>query len=177
MIVVVLAGDGEVNCNIALTAWKGTGTPATSYPMREVRPGVYESSDTGRTTSVDVAGLNSVLVGDFQVSMTNGSGELVYVGYVHFDGGARGQADDNPVSLAPPVVTTPPTSTGDIDSRIAEIDVILASGATSVSVDGTTTGYNLEQLRKERLELLKRKESGTTTGQRRRPYFTRPKLG
>jgi hypothetical protein len=66
---------------------------------------------------------------------------------------------------------------GDIDSRIAEIDAILASGASSVTVDGTTSSYDLEHLRKERLELLRRKESGTTTGQRRRPYFTRPLLG
>lgn len=165
MIVVILAGDGEVGCTITLTAWKSTGTPASSYAMTEVASGVYESADiTG-------------LVGEFRVSMSNGDDELVYNGYVNFNGGARGQADDEPVSLAPPVITTPPTSTGEIDSRIAEIDVILASGASSVAVDGTTSSYDLEHLRKERLQLLRRKESGTTTGQRRRPYFTRPFLG
>lgn len=165
MIVVILAGDGEAGCTITLTAWKSTGTPASSYAMTEVASGVYESADiTG-------------LVGEFRVSMTNGDDELVYNGYVNFNGGTRGQADDEPVSLAPPVITTPPTSTGDIDSRIAEIDAILASGASSVTVDGTTSSYDLEHLRKERLELLRRKESGTTTGQRRRPYFTRPLLG
>lgn len=165
MIVVILAGDGEVGCTITLTAWKSTGTPASSYAMTEVAAGVYESADiTG-------------LVGEFRVLMTNGVGDLVYNGYVDFNGGTHGQADDEPVSLAPPVITTPPTSTGDIDSRLAEIDAILASGASSVTVDGTTTSYDLAHLAKERLELLKRKESGTTTGQRRRPYFMQPFLG
>jgi hypothetical protein len=70
-----------------------------------------------------------------------------------------------------------PTTANDIDDRLGEIDAILASGATSVTVDGTTSTYNLEQLRKERMELLTRKESGTTTGQRRRPYIMRPNLG
>lgn len=165
MIVVILAGDGEVGCTITLEAWKGTGTPASSYAMTETASGVYQSADiTG-------------LVGEFRVLMKNGANQLVYNGYVNFDGGAKGQADDNPVSLAPPVVTTSPTTKGDIDSRIAEIDAILASGASSVTVDGTTTSYDLKQLTKERMELLKRKESGTTTGQRRRSYFTRPFLG
>lgn len=165
MIVVVIASDGETGCTIVLEAWKGTGTPVASYPMTEVTAGVYESANiTG-------------LVGEFRVSMTNGDDELVYVGYVNFDGGTRGQCDDQPVSLAPPITTTAPTTTGDIDDRLAEIDAILASGASSVTVDGTTSTYNLEQLRKERLELLKRKESGTTTGQRRRPYIMRPNLG
>lgn len=64
-----------------------------------------------------------------------------------------------------------------ITTRVAEIDAILASGASSVTVDGTTTAYNLRELRAERLELLKQLESGTAGAQRRRPYMMRPKLG
>lgn len=61
-----------------------------------------------------------------------------------------------------------------INARIAEIDVILQSGASSVTVDGTTTMYDHRALRAERQRLETQIQSG---GKRRRPYVMRPRLG
>ncbi len=91
------------------------------------------------------------------------------------------------VTAAPQAVTVPANATLSFDlvaqsvsqtvDRLAEIDAILASGASSVTVDGTTTAYDLRALERERLELLKRQQQGTNTGTRRRAYSIRPKLG
>lgn len=42
-----------------------------------------------------------------------------------------------------------------IRQRIAEIDAILRSGASSVNIDGLSVTYNFDQLRRERKELEK----------------------
>jgi hypothetical protein len=119
MIVVVIAGDGELGVTIELTAWKGTGTPAASYAMTEVRPTVYESANiTG-------------LTGEFEVRMTNGDDEPMFTGYVMFHGGARGKADDKPVSLeADPLVPSPSSS---IAPETVESQM---SSPASITVDG-----------------------------------------
>jgi hypothetical protein len=62
----------------------------------------------------------------------------------------------------------------DIEQRIAEIDAVLTSGASSVTVDGTTTMYDHRALRAERQRLETQIQSG---GKRRRPYVMRPRLG
>lgn len=64
--------------------------------------------------------------------------------------------------------------TGSIAARIAEIDAVLATGAASVTVDGTTTAYSMKDLRAERQELQKQLQTG---GSRRRPYVMRPRMG
>lgn len=120
MIVVIIASDGEVGCIIRLTAWNGTGTPAASYSMTEVRPTVYESAD--------ITGLN----GEFEVRMTNGAGEPVYTGYVTFHGGTRGQADDQPVSLDPdPLTPTPGSSSSEPETVESQM-----SSPASIAIDG-----------------------------------------
>lgn len=121
MRVVVIASDGEVGVTIRLTAWKGTGTPAVSYPMTEVRPTVYESPDiTG-------------LTGEWEVRMTNGDSEPMFTGYVSFHAGARGQADDKPVSLDPdPLVPSPSASTE------PETVASQMSAPAAISIDGVS---------------------------------------
>jgi hypothetical protein len=61
-----------------------------------------------------------------------------------------------------------------IETRIAEIDAVLQSGAASVTVDGTTTSYDHKALRAERQRLETQLRAGT---KRRRPYMMKPKLG
>ena len=122
MIVVVIAESGELGCTIVLEAWKGTGTPAASYPMTEVAPTVYESAN--------IIGLN----GEFRVRMRNADDEPVYTGYVMFHGGPRGQADDKPVSLDPdPVTPTPPSASGQPESVATQMQQ-----ASSITIDGVT---------------------------------------
>lgn len=60
-----------------------------------------------------------------------------------------------------------------INARIAEIDTVLQSGASSVTVDGTTTAYDHKALRAERQRLETQLRAGT---KRRRPYFMRPRM-
>lgn len=62
-----------------------------------------------------------------------------------------------------------------LEARLAEIDTILASGASSVTVDGTTTSYSLRDLRSERTELTKRLATGGSA--KRRPFILKPRLG
>lgn len=62
-----------------------------------------------------------------------------------------------------------------IESRIAEIDIILSSGASSVTVDSTSSTYNLPELRRERDSLVQRLQVGKTN--KRRPICYRPRLG
>jgi hypothetical protein len=72
-------------------------------------------------------------------------------------------------------VTPPPSSSSvAIEARIAEIDTVLTSGASSVTVDGTTTMYDHRALRAERQRLETQLQSG---GKRRRPYVMKPRLG
>ena len=71
-------------------------------------------------------------------------------------------------------VTPPSSSAAAIEARIAEIDAVLTSGASSVTVDGTTTMYDHRALRAERQRLEVQLQSG---GKRRRPYVMRPRLG
>ena len=121
MIVRVLAPEGEIGCTIQLTAWKGSGTPATSYSMTEVRPTVYESAD--------ITGLS----GEFEVRMINAGGEPVFTGYVTFHGGARGQADDQPVSLDPAALLPTPSA-----STTPETVESQMSSPAAISIDGVT---------------------------------------
>jgi hypothetical protein len=62
-----------------------------------------------------------------------------------------------------------------IETRIAEIDTILSTGASTVTLDGTTTSYNLSELRRERTALVDRLKYGGTKV--RRPMIYRPRLG
>jgi hypothetical protein len=76
---------------------------------------------------------------------------------------------------APDAVTPPGSeSSTAINARIAEIDTVLQSGASSVTVDGTTTAYDHKALRAERQRLETQLRAGT---KRRRPYMMKPKLG
>jgi hypothetical protein len=122
MIVVVIAPDGEAGCTIVLEAWKGTGSPAAFYAMTEVAPTVYESPN--------ITGLN----GEFRVRMRNAANEPVYTGYVTFHGGARGQADDQPVSLDPDPVTPIPSPGDSTPETVAS----QMSSPASITVDGVT---------------------------------------
>ncbi len=60
-----------------------------------------------------------------------------------------------------------------IRSRIAEIDSILSSGASSSTIDGTTINFNFAELRTEREELRRKLPNDTT---RRKTAFN-VKLG
>jgi hypothetical protein len=55
-----------------------------------------------------------------------------------------------------------------IRARIAEIDSILSSGASSSTIDGTTINFDFAQLRTERDELRRKLPNDTT---RRRSAF------
>jgi hypothetical protein len=89
--------------------------------MTEVRPTVYESPN--------ITGLN----GEFEVRMSNGAGEPVYTGYVTFHGGARGQADEQPVSLDPDAVL--PTPSASTDAETVETQM---SSPAAISIDGVS---------------------------------------
>jgi len=61
----------------------------------------------------------------------------------------------------------------DNSARIAEIQEILRAGATSVSVDGVTTTYNFNELRKELRDLQQSDDSQ----KRKRPVASNIYLG
>jgi hypothetical protein len=90
--------------------------------MTEVSPTVYESAN--------ITGLN----GEFRVRMRNAANEPVYTGYVTFHGGARGQADDQPVSLDPDPVTPSPSPDGGTPESVAS----QMSSPASITIDGVT---------------------------------------
>jgi hypothetical protein len=62
-----------------------------------------------------------------------------------------------------------------VETRISEIDTILSTGASTVTLDGTTTSYNLGELRRERTALVDRLKYGGMKV--RRPMIYRPRLG
>lgn len=64
-----------------------------------------------------------------------------------------------------------------IREEIASIDSVLSSGVSSVTVDGTTTAYDLESLRKRKSELLSQLSKLSANQAMKRPVASSVYLG
>lgn len=64
-------------------------------------------------------------------------------------------------------------SDAEIETKIAELEAVLESGATQISVDGTSTSFDHDSIRKQ-IQALRSQHS---TMKKRRPRASRINLG
>ncbi len=122
---------------------------ALSFLLSHSDESLEPTSETVEYVYLDSEGafsftVTSITRGTYDVIVSDIHGTLGFVGRVHI-----------PLDM-PGTYLIGATTTAEADSKrneIASIDSVLSSGVSSVTVDGTTTHYDLDSLRRRKREL------------------------